>query len=91
MIGDGLGDFGSMTLVELDDARVTKDPTQSGQQSAVLPRTTTTPYPPLSRGTIAPQAAARATTAPGPHAAKPARATTAPGLHPPRTARRRRP
>ena len=79
VIGDGLADLGSMTLVELDDARVTKDPSQSGQQAAVLPRTTTTPYPPLSRGTIAPQAA-RATTAPGPHAAKPARATTAPGL-----------
>ncbi|HZJ67901.1 MAG TPA: hypothetical protein VFD36_30565, partial [Kofleriaceae bacterium] len=64
---------------------VTKDPSQSGQQSALLPRTTTTPYPPLSRGTIAPQAAVRATTAPGPHAAKQARATTAPGLHAPRT------
>jgi hypothetical protein len=49
-----LGDLGSMTLVELDDVRVTKDPTQSGQQAAVLPRTTT-PYPPPSRGTITPQ------------------------------------
>lgn len=58
-------DLGSMTLVELDDVRVTKDPTQSGQQAAILPRTTTTPYPPLSRGTIAPQAAlGRATMAP---------------------------
>src|SRR5262245_18837851 len=27
----GLGDLGSMTLVELDDHRVTKDPSQSGQ------------------------------------------------------------
>jgi len=85
VIGDGLVDLGSMTLVELDDARVTKDPSQSGQQAALLPRTTTTPYPPLSRGTIAPQAAVRATTAPGPNAAKQARATTAPGLHGPRT------
>jgi hypothetical protein len=81
VIGDGLADLGSMTLVELDDARVTKDPSQSGQQSAVLPRTTTTPYPPLSRGTIAPQAA-RAAPAPS---AKPARATTAPGLNAART------
>lgn len=46
VIGDGLGEFGTMTLVELDDARVTKDPSQSGQQAAVLPRTTTTLYSP---------------------------------------------
>jgi hypothetical protein len=82
VIGDGLADLGSMTLVELDDVRVTKDPSQSGQQSAVLPRTTTTPYAPLSRGTIAPQAAPRAAS---PTSAKPARATTAPGLQAART------
>lgn len=46
VIGDGLGDLGSMTLVELDDERVTKDPSQSGQHTAVLPRTTTAPHPP---------------------------------------------
>src|SRR5439155_15721009 len=64
-----IGDLGSMTLVELDDVRVTKDPSQSGQQAALLPRTTTTPYPPLSRGTIAPLAPlGRATIAPAaPH------------------------
>jgi hypothetical protein len=39
VIGDGLGDLGSMTLVELDDERVARDPSQSGQHAAVLPRT----------------------------------------------------
>jgi hypothetical protein len=45
-IGDRLGDLGSMTLVELDDARVERDPSQSGQHAVVLPRTTTVPFPP---------------------------------------------
>jgi hypothetical protein len=41
VIGDPLDHLGTMTLVELDDARVAKDPSQSGQHSAVLPRTIT--------------------------------------------------
>jgi Type II secretion system (T2SS), protein E, N-terminal domain len=72
--GDGLGDLGSMTLVELDDVRVAKDPTQSGQQAAVLPRTTTTPFgapPPQARTTTSPYGA-------------PSRSTVAP-IAPPRT------
>jgi hypothetical protein len=77
-----IGDLGSMTLVELDDVRVTKDPTQSGQQGTVLPRTTTTPYPPPSRGTMAPQPPlGRATISPQ----APPRAGTGPNPPPPRT------
>jgi hypothetical protein len=81
VIGDGLGDLGSMTLVELDDDRVTKDPTQSGQQAAVLPRTTTKPHAPAGRATTAPHAMPpRVTMGPVP----PPRTTTRP--HPtPRT------
>jgi hypothetical protein len=89
IIGDGLADLGSMTLVELDDLRVAKDPTQSGQQAAVLPRTTTTPYAPAARTTIAPRAAAtpspasRTTTTPSPASRTtttpyPSRTTTTP-------------
>src|SRR5262245_55085327 len=59
VIGDGgLGDLGSMKLVELDDVRVAKDPSQSGQQATVLPRTTTTPYPAPSRTTTTPYTSA---------------------------------
>ncbi|HSR96000.1 MAG TPA: hypothetical protein VLM79_02965 [Kofleriaceae bacterium] len=76
-----IGDLGSMTLVELDDVRVTKDPSQSGQQAALLPRTTTTPYPPLSRGTIAPQPPLGRATMAAPQS--PPRAATGP--NPPRT------
>jgi hypothetical protein len=86
IIGDGLGDLGSMTLVELDDVRVAKDPSQSGQQAAVLPRTTTSaPFaPPRTttsapfappRTTTTPYSASRTTTAPHP---SPSRTTTAP-------------
>jgi hypothetical protein len=65
VIGDGLGDLGSMKLVELDDVRVAKDPSQSGQQATVLPRTTTTPFPAASRTTTTPYTSApRTTTAP---------------------------
>lgn len=74
VISDGLGDLGSMTLVELDDVRVAKDPTQSGQHAAVLPRTTTTPYPPAPRTTTTPYSTARTTTAPS----SAARATISP-------------
>ena len=41
VVGDPLDHLGSMTLVELDDARVAKDPSQSGQHEALLPRTAT--------------------------------------------------
>lgn len=41
VIGDPLAHLGSMTLVELDDARVAKDPSQSGLHDALLPRTAT--------------------------------------------------
>jgi hypothetical protein len=41
VIGDPLAHLGSMTLVELDDARVAKDPTQSGGNEPLLPRTST--------------------------------------------------
>jgi len=41
VIGDPLDHLGTMTLVELDDARVAKDPSQSGQHEALLPRTAT--------------------------------------------------
>lgn len=71
----GLGDLGSMTLVELDDVRVTKDPTQSGQYAAFLPRTTTTPFPPPGGAAIAPAPKTRPTTAPNPPTP---RTTTAP-------------
>ena len=43
--GDPLDHLGSMTLVELDDARVARDPSQSGQHAA-LPRTATGSYLP---------------------------------------------
>jgi hypothetical protein len=43
VIGDGLADLGSMTLVQLDDYRVARDPSQSGQHAAVLARTLTAP------------------------------------------------
>jgi hypothetical protein len=68
----GLGDLGSMTLVELDDARVTKDLTQSGPPLG-LSRTTTTPFPSPGRPTSGPYPQPRAA-----HAPPPARATTGP-------------
>jgi hypothetical protein len=40
----GLGELGSMTLVGLDDDRVAKDPSQSGQLATLLPRTWTAPH-----------------------------------------------
>jgi len=41
-------DLGTMTLVELDDVRVTKDPTQSGQFNATLRPTTIPPFAPVA-------------------------------------------
>jgi hypothetical protein len=41
VIDDPLSQLGSMTLVGLDDVRVAKDPSQSGQHAAILPRTMT--------------------------------------------------
>jgi hypothetical protein len=41
VIGDPLAHLGSMTLVGLDDARVAKDPSQSGQHDELIPRTMT--------------------------------------------------
>lgn len=54
VIGDPLDHLGSLTLVELDDARVARDPSQSGPLAAprtatgsyLPPRTTTASYPP---------------------------------------------
>jgi len=51
IIDDPLGNLGAMTLVGLDDVRVAKDPSQSGQHSAIStlppsPRTITTPVLP---------------------------------------------
>lgn len=75
VINDPLAHLGSMTLVELDDARVAKDPTQSGGNEPLLPRTstgigvvlprTTTGLPPRSTGGAQP-AAARTATISGP-------------------------
>jgi hypothetical protein len=88
IIGDGLSDLGSMTLVELDDVRVAKDPTQSGQQATVLPRTTTTPFPPSARTATTPYATPRPTATPVPSRTTTtpyatSRATTAPTQYPP--------
>jgi hypothetical protein len=60
-------DLGSMTLVELDDDRVTRDPTQSSQLIAAHGRATTAPLAPRTTGipaTRAPNQALRATTSP---------------------------
>jgi hypothetical protein len=46
LIGDPLDHLGTMTLVELDDARVAKDPSQSGQHEALLPRAMTSSMAP---------------------------------------------
>jgi hypothetical protein len=51
MLGDPLDRLGTMTLVELDDVRVAKDPSQSGQRAKVASRTIA-PLPP--RTTSAP-------------------------------------
>jgi Type II secretion system (T2SS), protein E, N-terminal domain len=51
VLGDPLDHLGTMTLVGLDDVRVAKDPSQSGQHAAI-PSRTTTPLPP--RTTSAP-------------------------------------
>jgi len=45
MLGDPLDHLGAMTLVGLDDVRVAKDPSQSGQQAKV-PSRTVSPLPP---------------------------------------------
>jgi hypothetical protein len=53
LIGDPLDHLGSLTLVELDDARVARDPSQSGQHAAlVLPRTSTGIYHPPRTTTV---------------------------------------
>ena len=41
MLGDPLDHLGTMTLVGLDDVRVAKDPSQSGQHAAIVARTAT--------------------------------------------------
>jgi hypothetical protein len=83
IIGDGLGDLGSMTLVELDDVRVAKDPSQSGQQAAAFPRTTTAPQPAAARTTTTP--GSTAAPHPHPHPLAPRTMTTPHPFAPPRT------
>lgn len=76
VIGDPLAHLGSMTLVELDDERVAKDPSQSGQHDALaslLPRTATGIVPPRTMTTLS---ASRSGT--GPHAARTATSSAPP-------------
>jgi len=63
---DPLDGLGTMTLVGLDDVRVAKDPTQSGQFAAVMPRTTTMPLPPRTMTTPARDASTPPFSAHGP-------------------------
>jgi hypothetical protein len=58
MLGDPLDHLGTMTLVGLDDVRVAKDPSQSGQHEAVPARTLTPPAR-SSRALTSPGSAAR--------------------------------
>ncbi len=58
VIGDPLSRLSAMTLVELDDAGVTKDPSQAGQAGSSWQR------PPASRPTHPPLVVARAPTLP---------------------------
>lgn len=81
VVGDGLGDLGSMTLVGLDDVRVTKDPSQSGKQSAALPRTSTTQFPPPVRTTAGQHPPGRMASA----SPLPPRTTSGASIPPPRT------
>jgi len=55
--GGELGDMGAMTLVGLDDHRVTRDPSQSGQTMGPAPRTTTLSGPAVPRTTTNPPSA----------------------------------
>jgi hypothetical protein len=67
VIGDPLAHLGTMTLVELDDERVAKDPSQSGQHDALaplLPRTATGIVPPRTMTGLA------SLSGTGPHAAR---------------------
>lgn len=69
IIEDPLGNLGTMTLVGLDDHRVAKDPSQSGQHTAVptlppQPRTVTTPVLPRT-STPPPRASASTLERPG--------------------------
>lgn len=62
IIHDPLGDLGAMTLVGLDDHRVAKDPSQSGQHAAI------STLPPQARTITMPVLPARASRAPSPSA-----------------------
>ena len=52
-----LGDFGAMSLVGLDDDRVARDPSQSGQTVGPAPRTTTLSGPAVPRTSTSPPSA----------------------------------
>jgi len=77
MLGDPLDHLGTMTLVGLDDVRVAKDPSQSGQHPAIA--RTMTPLPPrttdvpanLARTTTLPMAARTSMAGAGPRPAAP--------------------
>ena len=76
VIGDPLAHLGSMTLVELDDERVAKDPSQSGQHEALaplLPRTATGIVPPRTMTSLAASLSGT-----GPHAARTATSSAPP-------------
>ncbi|TMQ10906.1 MAG: hypothetical protein E6J90_35660 [Deltaproteobacteria bacterium] len=78
VIGDPLAHLGSLTLVELDDVRVARDPSQSGQHAA-LPRTATGSY--LPPRTATGSYPSRATTGPQPRTATGSHPRTTTGSH----------